>query len=194
MEEELPPALAQKLSEEEGTDNERATVVARTLMKESDRGCAIFGAAILHDDLERLFRAFFRNDEESIKHVINPLFQGFAPLATFSSRIQLAYAMGLISKDLKYRLDIVRRLRNDFAHESGPIDFDDVRCRDKLRILIADGKPPEKKDDSEPFMVGGQMLTREQFVNRLAFIIAVSELTGRIRFLTGVAAGGKDMK
>lgn len=131
----LPPNWTDSLSEED-SDKDRATIVALMFMQESDRGCAIFGASILHDDLESLFRTFFRNDEDSLKNVIQPLFQTYAPLATFSSRIQLAYALRLITKDLKYRLDIIQRLRNDFAHESGPIDFDDPKCRDRLWKMI----------------------------------------------------------
>jgi DNA-binding MltR family transcriptional regulator len=194
MSDKLPTDWVRNLPGVTSSEKDRVAIVAETLLKESDRGCAIFGAAILHDDLEGLLRAFFRTDEDSVKRVVAPLFQTYAPLATFSSRIQIAFALKLITKDLKYRLDIIRRLRNDFAHESGPIDFDELRLRDRLRILIADGKPPEKEEDSEPRLIGGQMLTHGQFVNRVAFILAVSQLSARIHFLIDAAKAGNDVR
>jgi DNA-binding MltR family transcriptional regulator len=194
MDDKLPTDWVSNLREVTSSEKDRVAIVRETLLKESDRGCAIFGAAILHDDLEGLLRAFFRTDEDSVKRAVDPLFQTYAPLATFSSRIQIAFALKLITKDLKYRLDIIRRLRNDFAHESGPIDFDEPGLRDRLSILIDDGKPPEKIEDSEPILIGDQMLTRGQFVNRVAFIIAVSVLSARIHFLTDVAKAGKDVR
>jgi DNA-binding MltR family transcriptional regulator len=195
MDDKLPTDWVSNLRGVTSSEKDRVAIVRETLLKESDRGCAIFGAAILHDDLEDLLRAFFRTDEDSVKRVVDPLFQTYAPLSTFSSRIQIAFALKLITKDLKYRLDIIRRLRNDFAHESGPIDFDGPGLRDRLSILIDDGKPPEKIiEDSEPILIGNQILTPGQFVNRVAFIIAVSVLSARIHFLTDVAKAGKDVR
>jgi DNA-binding MltR family transcriptional regulator len=131
----LPPDWSKPV-DEEGTD--RATIIAGMLMRESDRGCAIFGAGILHDDLEALLRTIFRDEGTIVKKVINPLFQGYAPLATFSSRIQLCYAMKLISHTNYQRLEAVRRIRNDFAHEAGPINFEDPRCTQRLQLLISE--------------------------------------------------------
>ncbi len=194
MEDNVSPNWTKNLSKLTDIEIKSSALVSDMLLKESDRGCAIFGAAILHDDLEELLRSYFRDDEKSVKSVVNPLFEGYAPLATFSSRIQIAFALRLITGDLRYRLDIIRRLRNDFAHQSGPINFDDAKCCDRLRILIAEGKPLEKKPALDPSLIGGQMITREQFVNRVAFIIAVSQLSARIHFLTDVSNAGKDVR
>lgn len=174
---------------------DREQIVTETLLKESDRGCAIFGAQILADDLESLLRTCFRSDEESIKKVVNPLFTTYAPLSSFSAKIQMAFAMRLITKGLRYHLDVVRRLRNEFAHESGPIDFDDPRCHTKLRILIAEGKPQEKAESEEPppHLIGGQMLTHTQFTNRVAFIIAVAQLSERMLILRHLIREGHDV-
>src|SRR5215471_6177486 len=102
MDDKLPTDWLRDLQGVASAEKDRVKIVAETLLKESDRGCAIFGAAILHDDLEDLLRAFFRTDEDSIKRVVDPLFQTYAPLSTFSSRIQIAFALKLITKDLKY--------------------------------------------------------------------------------------------
>jgi hypothetical protein len=39
------------------------------------------------------------------------------PLSTFSSRIKAAYRLGLIDLEITRALDLIRRLRNDFAHK-----------------------------------------------------------------------------
>ena len=83
--------------------------------KESDRGCVIFGAAILEDGLEQLLRAVCRTDSPSTVKIVDSLFQTYAPFSTFSAKIQVTYALGLIPKDLKEILDLVRKLRNEFA-------------------------------------------------------------------------------
>jgi len=67
---------------------------------ESDRGCVIFCAAWLEDELELLIRACCRKEPHIVKTIVNPLFKGYAPLSTFSAKIEVCYAMGLISKQL----------------------------------------------------------------------------------------------
>ena len=60
--------------------------------KESDRGCVLVAAAILDNCLETLLRAEFSQDATVVKRVINPLFKGQGPLASFWSKTQLAYS------------------------------------------------------------------------------------------------------
>ena len=38
------------------------------------------------------------------------------PLGTFSAKISIAYRLGLIDKDFEYALQVVRKIRNSFAH------------------------------------------------------------------------------
>ena len=174
---------------------ERSQEIAATLMKESDRGCVIFCAAILHDDLESLLREFFRRDARSTKNVIDPLFANYSPLATFSARIDLAYALALIPHDMFEKLHLVRRLRNDFAHESDPLDFEDPRCRDRLRILIAEGKViTPQPGDSEGVHFGSQQLRKEQLINRLAFVLAISAISAVIRLYQSRLKRGFDVR
>ena len=80
------------------------------LTRESDRGCVLVAAAMLDELLADLFRKFLRpgTADELLK-------QG-SPLGFFSSRIQMAYAMGIINKEARDDLEIIRRIRNDAAH------------------------------------------------------------------------------
>lgn len=182
------------MANEENLDD-RFSLMAETLMKESDRGCVIFGAAILHEELEQLFRAYFRTDETTSPDHIDSLFSVYAPLSTFSARIRLAFAMHLITADMKSWLEVLRRLRNDFAHESGPIDFDDPRCRDRLQILISKGQPRERsEEDDKPISFGSQQISRRKVVDRMALALSLAHMAGRIAFLTDQAREGKDMR
>ena len=56
-------------------------------------------------------------------------------LSTFAAKTKLAYAMGLIStkqfKDLTY----MRKIRNEFAHTSGPMKFTESPVREYCRQL-----------------------------------------------------------
>lgn len=188
----LPSEFTAAATEGETIDKDRATSVAQTLLQESDRGCVIFGAAILEGDLEALLRAFCRNDEASVKQVVDPLFHTYAPLATFSAKIQIAFPLRLITHDLRRQMDVVRRMRNDFAHEAGPMTFESRGCQDRLRLLIADGKPKAPAPgDGEPVPgMGGT--TKRKLINRIAFVLAVSGMSARIAFITEQAEAGHD--
>jgi len=91
--------------------------------RESDRGCVIFSAALSEEWLETIMRAYCRNDPASVKNTVDPLFHGFAPLSTFAAKIQVCYALGLIPRKMRMELELLRKLRNDFAHEKGAVSF-----------------------------------------------------------------------
>jgi DNA-binding MltR family transcriptional regulator len=172
----------------------RVEKVTEAMQQESDRGCVIFGAAILEDDLEGLLREFFRKDKDSVTQVVNPLFRTYAPLSTFSAKTDVAYALRLVSRTTKRKLDIVRRLRNDFAHEPGPLTFDAPEFQDHLRVLTSGGKPAAPTPDGDVLMPGLGNLTKRQFVNRFAFILAVTGLSIRIQITRRSLESGEDAR
>ena len=57
------------------------------------------------------------------KEINKRLFRGYGPLSTFSSRIDIAYALGLISAEIHQELTKIRNIRNLFAHFSGATKF-----------------------------------------------------------------------
>ena len=101
----------------------------RALSEESDRGCALFAAAYLDKAISDLL---FLSLVES-KKVEEELFEGTAPLASFSARIKLAFYLGRISAECRADLDAIRKIRNDFAHDAALISFEPqsiaARCR-----------------------------------------------------------------
>lgn len=101
------------------------------LTSESDRGCALFAASYLEKALSDLLYVSFIEDEK----IEQDLFDGTAPLSTFSSRIKLAYYTGQISSSVRRDLDKIREIRNHFAHHPEIASFDDQSLSDKSKSL-----------------------------------------------------------
>lgn len=84
------------------------------------RSAAILMAADLESTLEfAIIIRLKRNDEKTIDNLISR----DGPLSSFSAKIHLAYAMGLVDDDAFNDINIIRRVRNAFAHSPRPIDF-----------------------------------------------------------------------
>ncbi len=101
------------------------------LSAESDRGCALTAAAYLDESLATLLRNRLVQDKGNIDALIDP----GRPLSAFSTRIRIAYAIGLISKDCMKDLDSIREIRNKFAHLHGPVSFSDQSIAHRCRNL-----------------------------------------------------------
>src|SRR5712664_174322 len=87
------------------------------LHNESDRGFALLAAAWIDDSIEDVIRSRFIAN----KRAADELLTGDAPLATFSSRIKLLYCLGIVTDNEKQDLNIIRAIRNLFAHQQGRV-------------------------------------------------------------------------
>ena len=101
--------------------------------KQTDRGTAIIATAWIDDALEASLRAFFRRDKEVAEKMLQP----DGPLGSFSSRIKMAYLLGIITSSLMSDLEIIRGIRNDFAHLRLDVRFTDQSIRDRCKSLVA---------------------------------------------------------
>ena len=72
------------------------------------------------------------------------LFGDRGPLATFSSKIDVGYALGLYGKETKAKLHLIRKIRNIFAHRHGAQTFDHKDVRRLCNNL------PPTADESTP--------------------------------------------
>jgi mannitol operon repressor len=97
---------------------------------ESPRGSVLICGAMLDDQLLECVEA------RLVAHPdVSKLTSGFnAPFGTFSSRIAGALALGIISSDEYHDLEIIRGIRNDFAHRLG-VGFNDQSIRDRCASL-----------------------------------------------------------
>jgi DNA-binding MltR family transcriptional regulator len=110
---------------------EKVKEFRETLNKETDRGCALMGAAFLDVKLEEMLSCGFVEN----KKVLEDLMGKNRPLGTFSSRIDLAYLLGLLGKRLHRDLHLIRDIRNKFGHDPSPITFTHPPIRSKCREL-----------------------------------------------------------
>lgn len=116
----------------------------------SDRAAAIVEATQLD---ARLKSAILTKMVPLTKGEEGALFKGDAPLASFSARIRMAYALGIISKDMRSDLDAIRDIRNVFAHAQKHITFETDAVRSACLSLnarmsdIVDMRPPDTARD-----------------------------------------------
>jgi DNA-binding MltR family transcriptional regulator len=103
----------------------------KTLSKESDRGCALYATSYLDKAISDLLYCALAYD----KKIDKDLFEGTAPLATFSARIKMAFYLGKISKIERRDLDLLRKIRNLFAHSADEISFEDEKINNQCRAL-----------------------------------------------------------
>lgn len=110
------------------------------LNKESDRGAVLISSGFAEQLLRDILLAFMQEKPQSI----DLLDGGNAPLGTFSSRIAACYALGLISDWEHQDLTLMRRIRNDFAHDIHT-SFETPSIIDRCRQLH--GKAPDYDSD-----------------------------------------------
>lgn len=100
------------------------------LQKETDRGAALLAAAFLDDVLDVMLRAVFVGDPEAVNKIIGP----GRPLESFGARAHLAYCVGLLGTDIYADINLIREIRNDFAHRH-PTTFEVAEIRQKCERL-----------------------------------------------------------
>lgn len=86
---------------------------------ETDRGAALVGAAYLDYQLLILLKNHLINKKESAELLEG----GTAPLGTFNSRIKACYCLGLITDLENKELQLIRKIRNAFAHQIHGLTF-----------------------------------------------------------------------
>ena len=94
------------------------------LKHESDRGCILVGTSAVDDALKIALKRRLSTDEHIRNKAVEPMFESMGPLSTFSARIKLAYAVGLIPRWIFEDLEKIRKIRNRAAHEHTAHSFD----------------------------------------------------------------------
>ena len=88
--------------------------------KQDERAMVLSLAAFIEDTLGRLLIAYFRTCKAT-----RELIEGFnAPLGTLSSRIKAVYSFGLVSEQQFKDMEILRKVRNHFAHDWEGVTLD----------------------------------------------------------------------
>ena len=106
----------------------------------SDRATAVMLASFLEDHLGRLLKSAMRHPLSLTES--NDIFEHRGPLASFDSRIIMAYALNLIGPKTRSDLKLIKSLRNAFAHSRMPFGFQAPEVRavcNKLQIIDLPG-------------------------------------------------------
>lgn len=139
-----------------------------SLSDESDRGRIIVTASWIDLLIKvKLMNEFSKGNAEARKS----LFSGTGSFATFSAKVNAAFCAGWIDNDVYHDIQVIKKLRNGFAHNAGKVSLDDEETRkliESLRVphrqfydwgqlraaATTDGvviytgeKPPEAKDE-----------------------------------------------
>ncbi len=99
----------------------------------SDLALAILAGAELERILHRILETYLL--PKSAKN-INDLLSSNGSCGTFFSQIELAYRLGIISKEITHDLHIVRDIRNCFAHGVHEMSFASDQVKNKLSKLV----------------------------------------------------------
>ena len=133
------------------------------LQKESDRGIVLVSAELISVLLQELLAKKFLSDSRIGNILFN---QPGSSLSSFYSKIELSFAMGLISDDEYHDLQIVRKVRNQFAHSFDELHFStEVIAKEITKLKIPSlSKYSETKEMKRRFVNGVSMLAT--FINK----------------------------
>jgi len=125
-------------------------------ISESDRGAIILAGTGVEDTLEyQIYERLpgLKHDEEARKR----LFDNDGSVASFSKKLWMAYAMGIVDKDYRKKIDLIREIRNACAHSRKPISMKttvlQAACKAVIKDTLADLKDQSPKTLRDAFVV-----------------------------------------
>lgn len=123
------------------------------LQNESPRAAVIVAGAFLEAQLKALVSNYFIDNPAIVDGFIHK------ELRNFDSTIKLAYCMGLISEIEFHDLDVIRNIRNKFAHKMHGYSFDEpeiVKWCESLILakMIVDSVPHIPNSHTSLFVLG----------------------------------------
>jgi DNA-binding MltR family transcriptional regulator len=96
----------------------------RLLADSDDRTAVIVGSTLLDQRLSAYVRALAVPDDKLVDGILDSR-RPYAVLGSFSSKIKVLRAFGMLSADEAADLDLIRDIRNDFAHNILQCSFTD---------------------------------------------------------------------
>lgn len=106
------------------------------LAKEGERAAVVLGAARLDISLKHILKKLMHPPSGGSDN----LFDSSHALSTFSAKIALAYRLGVIDKNFEHALQMIRKIRNAFAHSIGVASLSEAPYNGQLAELIRDIK------------------------------------------------------
>ncbi len=113
----------------------------------SQSGTVLVACAVLDTELERALKATMR---PAGKAMYSRIFNGYGPLSTFSSKVDLAYLLEITTDGIHHNLSIIKDIRNKFAHTSVVLTLDSDIVQNYFKAL--NRASASKKSNTEIFI------------------------------------------
>lgn len=137
------------------SNNDAITAMLAASKSADDRTAAIAGAALVEFALEKAILLCLRPLRKTERE---GLFEGTAPLATFSAKIRIAYALGIYGTQERHDLTTINAIRNAFAHSVHELTFRSRRVRAKLygmhKLQLEAGQKRDRPVDARSDYLG----------------------------------------
>ena len=111
--------------------------------EENPRGAAILIAANVELALDMALRTYLNSDRLNLVFGLNKA------LGSFANKTAMAYALGMFNDEMYANLELIRDIRNTFAHSQCPITFETPQVSDACDCLV----PPVLLP---PYVVGSE--------------------------------------
>lgn len=99
---------------------------------------AIAEAVLVEHELESLLRGHFPKNDDATWLALN---NDNGPLRSFYAKILLAHAFSIIDNASLHNINVIRNIRNAFAHSKAPLSFDSPLLVKELRSVELPSKP-----------------------------------------------------
>ena len=116
-----------------GTASHWHKVLIKEFEKESDRAAVILTASIFEDALYRILKNHLVACASSTDEMLDG---ANAPLSTFSAKISAVHRLGLVSSKFCRDLHLVRKIRNEFAHNIHGCTFENSAVRSRVLEIV----------------------------------------------------------
>ena len=118
----------------DGSPEDKFEAFYEEFVTDSDRAAVVLGAAKIDSILAcivtaRLVRPVDTKSDE--------LLSTNGPLGTMSAKIDMVFRLGLISKDFRRALHLIRKIRNTFAHDLEGCSFETPSVKNQTEELFA---------------------------------------------------------
>jgi hypothetical protein len=148
------------------------------------RAAAVLGGAFVEDALEyAIQRRFVALGKERL----DSLFEYPGPLSSFDAKIQVGFAIGLYGPIIRHDLDVIRRIRNGFAHAKKPISFNTIQVvREMEKSQYLQWK---EKNGSYAYMSIVKSTPQTDSLHRYWYAVLTKTVANEL-FVLGQTAGG----
>jgi hypothetical protein len=144
--------------------------VLAEIRQASDRTAAIVLSSWVERSLEQsILAVLFRNDDALKDKLLGP----GGPLNGFYGKTQLGLALGIFDEVTRDNLDVIRNIRNAFAHSAVPLTFETKQVLDEVaRLNMRTAEMPDKLGEE----LSGFSSSRKQFTLMCVMFAAMSRL------------------